>query len=291
MLVCYIDESGDETPLRTRSDPPVLVLAGLIVESSEVKSMIMDYVQIKKEFNSSLARPEVWLSEVLKAEVKGSDLRKDIRAGSRRQVRRAFGYLDRVLDLLEERKVKIVAEVFVKGEQPLKSWVYSDAIAKLAVQFEEKLKQKEALGIMVLDARDKYKNVPGVHRITTERFKRGGDKLSHLAESPVFGHSDSHVMLQLSDIVASAFLFPMACAGYCGSLLDNLHIAEKYDAVRDRYGQRLQGLEHRYRGEDGKFIGGIRVWDDMNRQPSIAMFQQIDFVYRPPRKSTAKQID
>jgi hypothetical protein len=29
MLLCYVDESGDEQPLKHPTDPPVLVLAGV----------------------------------------------------------------------------------------------------------------------------------------------------------------------------------------------------------------------------------------------------------------------
>ncbi|MCX2748380.1 DUF3800 domain-containing protein [Arthrobacter sp. MI7-26] len=279
MLVCYIDESGDEQPLRTPTDPPVLVIAGLVVNHTRAKTLIMDFLQIKKEFNPVIGSDSVMLSELIRFEVKGSELRKDIRSGKRRAVRRAIGFLDKVMNLLEEHGVSIVGEIFIKGQAPLKRWVYSDAVVSIAEQFEAQLRTAQVEGTMILDARTKSKNVPSVHTVTTQRFRRGGDPYPHLIEAPVFGHSDAHVVLQIADILASAFLFPMACASYCNSLLDNVHIDSAYDIIRDRYGARLRLLESRYLNADGRKVGGIRVCDHMNRQPSLALYQQMDFVY------------
>lgn len=280
MLLCYIDESGDEAALRTSTDPPVLVIAGLVVELRMAKSLIWRFLQIKKKYNTSLSAADAQLSDVIRFEMKGSDLRKDIRSGSRRPRRRAFGVLDDVLALLEEHHVTVVGDVSVKGEKPLRRWVYSDSIAWITEQFEVALRAADTPGQVILDARTKSKNVPSVHRITTKRFKSGGDSFPHLVESPLFGHSDAHVVLQLSDIVVSALLFPMACAGYCSSLLDNVHITPEFEAVRLRYGARLRLLEHRYLGPAGERAGGVRVTDHMNRQPTLGLYQEVPFSYR-----------
>jgi hypothetical protein len=109
-----------------------------------------------------------------------------------------------------------MAEVLIKGQQPPSRWVYASAVGALAARFETQLAAADTQGCMILDARTKTKNTPSVHRITTSRFKSGGDRLPHLIESPTFGHSDAHVVLQIADLVASAVLFPMACAAYCG---------------------------------------------------------------------------
>ena len=44
----------------------------------------------------------------------------------------------------------------------------------------------------------------------------------------MFGHSDSHVALQVADILASAVLFPAACSAYCQALTWNQHIHPGY---------------------------------------------------------------
>jgi hypothetical protein len=87
------------------------------------------------------------------------------------------------------------------------------------------------------------KNTPSVHRMTTARFKTGGDPFPHLIESPAFGHSDAHVVLQIADLLASAILFPTACAAYCGCLIHNLHLNNEFADVRTRYAPRLRQLE------------------------------------------------
>lgn len=80
----------------------------------------------------------------------------------------------------------------------------------------------------------------------------------------------------------------MACASYCNSLLDNVHIDSAYDIIRDRYGARIRLLESRYLNGDGRKVGGVRVCDHMNRQPSLALYQQMDFVYKTKSSPTQR---
>lgn len=274
MLLAYVDESGDEQPLRTPTDPPVLVIAGIVVDHERVKNLVWEYLQLKKAFNKSLQKKEVRLSDLINFEVKGSSLRKDIRSATRRNRRRAFRFLDSVLDLLAEEHATVLGEIYVKGERPLKRWVYSEAVAAIAEQFEVQLRAANTQGSMILDARTKTKNTPSVHRVTTKRFKTGGDPFPHLIESPTFGHSDAHVVLQIADVLASALLFPMACAGYCGCLIHNVHLNDEFAAVRQQYATKLRLLEHRYFA-DGKRCGGIRVTDDLNHQPTLQLYQDV----------------
>lgn len=282
LFLCYVDEAGDEQALRTRTDPPVLVLGGLIVEESHAQALIWEFLQLKKRFNPSLNRADAKLSDVIAFEIKGSNLRADMRSDSRRRRRAAFGILDAVLELLERHNVVVMGDVHVKGQDPLGRWVYSRSVSALADQFETLLRAANAKGLMVLDARTKVKNVPSVHSITTQRFRTGGGTYPHLVESPVFGHSDAHVVLQLADIIVSALLFPMACAGFCLCLLDNAHPNSRYLDVRHRYGSRLRLLEHKYLTAEGRRAGGIRVRDHMNHQPTLAIFQDVEFVLRHP---------
>ena len=125
MFLCYVDEAGDEQPLRTRTDPPVLVIGGLIVEESHARALVWDFLMLKKKFNPSLSGENVKLSDVIAFEMKGNDLRADMRGGGRRRrSRRAYGILDGVLELLEKHNVVIVGEVEVKGSEALsRCWV------------------------------------------------------------------------------------------------------------------------------------------------------------------------
>lgn len=70
----------------------------------------------------------------------------------------------------------------------------------------------------------------------------------------MFGHSDSHVALQVADILASAVLFPAACSAYCQALTWNQHIHPGYDQIRAQFGPRLKALQYRY------FDPSLQVW-------------------------------
>lgn len=274
MLLAYLDESGDEQPLRTPEDPPVLVIAAVVVGHENVKTIVWRFLQLKKRYNPSLAKDGVQLSDLIRFEVKGSNVRRDVRSATRRNRRRAIGFLDAVLKLLEEEHASILGEVYIKGAKPLSTWVYPDAVARLASRFEHQLEAAGTQGMIIMDARTKVKNTPSVHRLTTARFKSGGDPISHLIESPTFGHSDAHVVLQIADLLASAFLFPMACVGYCNGLIHNVHINDTYAEVRKRYGPRVKALEYRYTDDDGKRITGVRVSDRLNFQPARALYDE-----------------
>ncbi|MEV5647811.1 DUF3800 domain-containing protein [Nocardia sp. NPDC052254] len=277
MLLCYLDESGDEQALRTPTDPPVLVIAGLVVDHQRLDGMVYNFLQLKKKFYPALDKPTVKLSDLITYEIKGCDLRRNVRDGSRNRRRAVFSLIANVLDILEDSNAKIVGEVHVKGQDPLRPWAYAEIVARIAGQFEAQLRAADTVGAMVLDARTKVKNVPSVHRMTTERFRTGGNPYRHLVESPVFGHSDAHVALQLADVLSSALLFPMACFAYSQCLINNVHLNERYGEVRERFATKLRLLEHRYTGADGSHAGGIVVRDYLNNQPTLLLYADRPF--------------
>lgn len=275
MLLAYVDESGDEQQLRTPRDPPVLAIAAVVVDHERSRNLVYRYLQLKKRFNGSLKSPNVKLSDLIRFEVKGSELRKDVRSATRRNRRRAFGFIDAVLRLLAEEHATVIGEVYIKGEKPLNPWVYPTAVAAIAERFEIQLRAADTQGCIIMDARTKWKNTPSVHRVTTARFKSGGDSFPHLIESPTFGHSDAHVVLQIADIVVSALVFPMACAAYCGCLIHNIHLNDEFAAVRERYATKLRLLEHRYFDAEGNRCGGIRVTDCLNHRPTLQLYEDV----------------
>ncbi len=277
VLLCYLDESGDEQALRTETDPPVLVIAGLVVDDQRVHDMVYKFLQLKKRFRPALALPSVKLSDLITHEIKGSDLRKNVRDGNRNNRRAVYTLLDQTLQLVEDSNAKVVGEIHVKGATPLRRWVYSDTVARVAEHFEAQLRTADTRGVMILDARTKSKNVPSVHRLTTQRFRAGGGPCPSLVESPVFGHSDAHVALQIADLLASALFFPMACFAFSQGLIKNVHLNESYGELRERFGSKLRLLEHRYTGPDGRHAGGIVVRDNLNNQPSLLLYKDCAF--------------
>jgi hypothetical protein len=281
--LCYVDEAGSSElcTVKAPDSSPLLALAGLIVAEPPAKQLAWNFLKLKKEFRPHLASDKTRLSEVIRTEVKGSDLRADIRASSRRRRRAAFGFIDSVLELLEGSNCTVIGEVIVKpAEQGLRDEaVYPDSIANMAQAFNSHLAAASTTGMMILDSRTKWRNVGSVHGITTRKFTSGGDKLAALAEAPVFGHSDAHVLLQVADIIVSAVVYPMGCAAFCEDLEWNTHAHERYDECWNRYGARLRNLEYRYVDASGERRGGFRVRDHRRQRQSHRLFVPD----RPPR--------
>ncbi len=97
MDFCFVDESGSAETLdpAQSSCTPVFALMGLLVPGEKLRDLNWEFLQLKKQFNPSLAN--VRLSELIQTEVKGSDLRADLRSGKRDRERRTIGLLDKTL--------------------------------------------------------------------------------------------------------------------------------------------------------------------------------------------------
>ncbi|MGA5314656.1 DUF3800 domain-containing protein [Streptomyces pseudogriseolus] len=275
LYLCYIDEAGNGQTLDpSRPDaPPVLVVGGFTVHDSHIKRLTWDFLNVKKKYRPWLRGAE-HLSEVIQTEIKGSDVRKDVRVGNRDQRRAAILLVDSVLGLLERCNARLLARVWVKQEGfPFdETGVYSTSIGSLTETFQAQLLDCHSRGMMVLDSRTKSKNSPNVHCVTTRKFRAGGDLLKGVIESPVFGHSDTHTLLQVSDLVVSSLLFPIACHAYLSDVTWNVHCDDAYRPLRERFGQRLMKLQFRYQDPVGKWRGGIVVSDRRTTQPSSLMF-------------------
>jgi len=278
-LFCYVDESGTCDPYvpADLGSSPVFVLAGISVPAAQQKSLTMAYVRLKKEFEPQLQRDDRTLSDLIRFEVKGSKLRRDIRSdrAGRNVRRRALGYLDKTVRLLEDHGCRIMGKVVVKTELRVldDKREYPKAIQEMAVCFDSQAAASRTQGIMILDSRTKVKNEGNVHSITTRRFRQGGDFYPNLIEAPVFGHSDTHVPLQIADILASGIIFPIACLEYTAASDDNFHRHENFSQIKDLLGSRLAHLEHRYVNLDGINRGGFQVIDPVERRGTHLLFR------------------
>ncbi|MER7869210.1 DUF3800 domain-containing protein [Streptomyces cellulosae] len=276
MYLCYIDEAGNGQTLDpSRPDaPPVLVVGGFTVHDSCIKQLTWDFLTVKKTYRPQLGRAR-HLSEVIHTEVKGADVRKDIRVGNRDRRRAATLLVDSVLGLLERYNARVLARVWVKqeGHAVNETGVYSTSVGSLTETFQAQLLDSHSRGVMILDSRTKSKNAPNVHCVTTRKYRAGGDLLKGVIESPVFGHSDTHTLLQLADLVVSSLLFPIACHAYLGDVAWNVHCDDAYRPLREEFGERLKKLQFRYQDPSGKWRGGIVVSDRRTAQPSSLMFR------------------
>lgn len=211
-------------------------------------------------------------------EVKGAELRKQAIDPSRRQSRHAFGVLDEVLRLLEFYECRLIGRVWTKGVgQPFDGRaVYTSSIQYIHAWFNHWLEHKGDEGIVICDSRTQALNRTVSHSIFTEKHRVAGDRHPRILEVPTFGHSENHAGLQLADLVASAFLFPMAIDAYCLGTITGTHARRGYDALRTRYGARLEALQHRVNDADHvppRLNGGIMVNDQMGRRSRAVMFR------------------
>lgn len=263
MKMCYVDESGDTGPFdpQERNSQPIFLLCGLLMDQTDLEGLTREIINLKQTHFPAYAQAATHWHDWLKVEVKGANLRRALREGRRDTMRHMMGFLDRILTLLEKYHIQLVARVYVK--QPNIEFkgasVYPSAIQRIAQAFEDKLMRENDKGIFVLDSRNKVKNVPVSHGLFTWNFSSHGSAYHYMAELPLFGHSENHAMLQLSDWIGSAFLAPMASSAYCSAYTGQcVHVVPQFDEIRSRFGQRIKHLQYRFE-RDGKKLGGIHV--------------------------------
>ncbi|MEU9320675.1 DUF3800 domain-containing protein [Streptomyces sp. NPDC048295] len=275
MHLCYIDEAGNGQTLDPAKPdaPPVLVIGGFSVPRSQVKDLTWEFLNVKKHYRPQL-KHVMHLSELIQHEIKGSDVRKNLRAGNHNWRRAAMELVSSLLDILERHDARLLARVWIKEEGLAfnESGVYPTSVGSLTETFQAQLAHEHSRGMMVLDSRTKVKNAPNVHCVTTRKYRTGGDGLRGIIESPVFGHSDTHTLLQVADLVVSSLLFPIACHAYLNDLTWNVHCDDAYAPLREQFGERLKKLQFRYQDPSGKWRGGIVVSDRRTAQPSSLMF-------------------
>lgn len=277
MKMCYVDESGDTGPFDPgeRNSQPIFLLCALMLDQGDLESLTREIIQLKQVHFPSYGQGVAHWHDWIKVEVKGANLRRALREGHRDSRRHMMGFLDQVLSLLERHGIRLAARVYVK--QPNVEFkgasVYSSAIQRIAQAFEDSLMKSNEKGVIVLDSRNKVKNVPVSHGLFTWNFSSHGSAYHYLAELPLFGHSENHAMIQLADWISSAFLFPMSAYTYC---IENeagcLHIDRAYAAIRKMFGQRLKALQYRYELADGAKRGGIHVQGKSSRLNTLQLF-------------------
>lgn len=269
MYVCYIDEAGCPGALPSATSPvqPVLVLGGLFVEQARLHALTLDFLALKKRYFPAYLPPtDPYLHWVL-PEVKGADLRRQFR-GSRNEKRHATGFLDRVFELLTRHDARLTGRIWIKAPgAPFDGRaVYTSSVQAIASCFQNYLDHKQARGMVVLDSRTPYLNTQVSFSIFTEKFRQAGDKYPGILEMPTFGHSESHVGIQIMDAICSAVLFPVAALTYCHGHVQNVHVDQRYADARTRFGPRLNALQHRYQEASGRWRGGLVVNDPISQR-------------------------
>lgn len=282
----YVDEAGCLGALPTATAPvqPVFALAGIIIDQYYLGKFTWDFLGLKQEFFPGLAPQSGEVLDWVRVEIKGSDLRNQVKEGSRDKRRHALRFMDKFLALLEIYNARIVGRIFVKkiGLPMNGTAVYSLSIQLMSSAFQKYLEEKNGVGLMVLDHRNKSLNTAVSHSIFTQKFRVAGDAYRRILETPTFGHSDNHAGIQAADLLCSAFLFPMAAYVFCWGHVNNIHPHYTYHLIRDKFGMRLKALQFRYQSEQAWFqgtlparpwwYGGISTSDGLNGQASSLLF-------------------
>ncbi len=236
MLIFYVDEAGclGALPSSTSAVQPVFTLAGTMLEQERLKDFTLDWLHLKDRFFPKLRNPNSDFLDWIKLEVKGTELRTHIRQGPRDRRRHALGFMDKFLALLERHEARLLGRIYVKPVGPAFNGrsVYTSAVQSLAMDLQRFLQTTDRQGLIVLDSRNKPKNVNVSHSVFTQKFRSAGDAYDRLVEMPVFGHSDNHAGIQASDMICSAFLFPMAAYVFCLGRVSNVHVDLQYHRIR-----------------------------------------------------------
>lgn len=277
MYFCYIDEAGcpGALPSATSIVQPVLVIAALFLPQDRLTNLTREFLQLKRRFNPGLSPASSHWLDIAKQEIKGADLRRDLRQAGRNRRRAVNGFLDKVLQLLEDNDAKIVAKIYVKApSQPFKGTaVYTAAVQSLCATFQHFLESRDGQGFMIADSRAPALNSVVSHSIFTQKFKSTGDAYDRIVEMPTFGHSENHAAIQITDFLCSAILSPMATSSYCTGHINSIHVHANDSAIRQRYARRMGLLGYRFSEiASGRIKGGLTVHDAIGQKPASAMF-------------------
>lgn len=280
MYFCYVDEAGctGGLPSAQSSIQPVFTLVGLAVEHSRIADLTRDFLKLKQRFFPGLmANATYYLDRVLQ-EVKGSELRADIRSTSRRRRRAAIGFLDHLLSLVEASDARLFGRVLIKsiGDQINSRAIYTASTQAICQYFQAFLGIRADEGVIIADSRTKAQNARVAHSIFTRKFKVAGDDYDRILEMPTFGHSENHAVLQIVDAICSGLVFPMAAHAYCSGRITSIHVSENYGQLRDRFGERLKRLQFRYQDASGRWRGGLTMSDALGHRQGSFLFRPAD---------------
>ena len=277
MYLCYIDEAGCSGSLKSSTDSvqPLLVIGAVFLPAHELAACTLRLLEIKRKYFPHRSAGASHLLDDILWEIKGADIRRDIRSPIRTQKRRARSFLDDALELLESCNAKIAAKVYVKavGAPADGTSMYSATTQYLCTIFQSYLTSQNDIGVVIADSRSKACNVNVAHSVFTQRHKSTGDPFNRIIDLPIFANSENHSRIQLADLFCSAYLFPIAAYSYCLGHISNKHVWPEHEELKKRFGNRLMQLQYRYEDLEGRMRGGVTVSDAIGKRSSAVMFR------------------
>jgi hypothetical protein len=275
--VCYVDEAGCTGSLEsaTSNVQPTLTIAGIIVDYSSLHRLTAQLIGLKQKFYPRLLAATSTHLDWIRAELKGSELRKQACSASRNERRHAFGVLDAFTELASSCGALVAGRIWIKGigKGVNGMSIYTYSIQSIYQDFQRHLQQENDIGFVVVDSRLKHLNSQVAHSVFTQKFKGSGDSYDRIVELPAFSHSDNHAGLQLADVVCSAIVTPCAIQTYCEPVLKSIHIRPGYSDVKARYITWLKGSQFRYTEANGRTRGGLIISDSLTQRPGGELFR------------------
>lgn len=156
--ICYIAEAGctGMLPSATSAIQPALVISALIVDLVKVPEVTNNFIKLKvKYFPGQFSRLKHDL-EALMVEIKGADVRADLRRGPKQKIQQRQKFLDDVFALLDNSGAKLVSRIWIKGiGQPFNGRaIYTTTAQRMAALFQNYLKEKGQSVIRLLLSTD-----------------------------------------------------------------------------------------------------------------------------------------
>lgn len=270
MYICYIDESGDSATINNPTDPiqPMLAVVGLFVSANDIRSITSAFVDVKRKYHPKLFENDGHDLQALLREIKGSDIRTDIRKASEiknSKVQLHFRFIDEVFDILNQYEVKLISRIWVKEfgtllrDQP----VYSITTQHFCVRFQKFLESKNSNGMVIADFRDPKRNSYVSHSVFTQKYQQKGDSYPSIMELPTFCISDNHALLQMCDLICSTVIYPIAALRFCKNVVNNAHTHLNYNWIKTRYSKRLKKLQYHCKVKN-KMMWGITASNKHN---------------------------
>lgn len=260
-------------PTATSPIQPVFVISAIVVEKDYLYSLTHNFLDLKRQFFKKKYNG-LNIFQIMQNVVKGSEVRKWLRSSSRNERRMGLNFINEIFNILECYEVKIFGRVYIKGvNAPINSIsVYTFSVQDIFKCFQKLLKEDNDEGVVIIDSRKKHENVNVSHSIFTQKYKFGGDPYKRINEMPVFGHDENHVGLQLVDYLCSSVLFPMAVRTYCSGYINNVHVNEHYQKLKEMYSERLKNIQYRY-FENGRYRCGITLTDGLGQRSGGLLFR------------------
>lgn len=262
MYICYVDESGDSgtfNPSDKRGNP-FLILCGLVLGHDKVHNLTRAYLANKDRFYPGLTESSYGgnLDRIF-GEVKGAELRRAFRACNRRKMRHAIGFIDGCLDVLSRHGAKLIAHCAIKAPYRKNSdeALYGRGIRFIARGFGHFLRERGQTGLIILDSRNPDLDRKTTHAVFTQQHRYSGNPFPDIVEAPVYGNSQNFAMLQLSDVICSAVLFPMLAIAHAGYLkgTGNRHYSCNFHQIKGRYSKKIKNMQLTWEDEAGSRRG------------------------------------